>query len=115
MKPDPPRRKRRSTAKDRISADQREELIVELRHLRSLAEEITKAYLIHLTSIIQHLVDRFENPDEYDEDPSKVSISKYKQIISAIRLLDVKPQKGRRKDLKRIEDLAVTIEDILED
>ena len=116
MNPDPPSaKKRRSRSKNTISPAQREELVIELRRLRSLMQEVTNTYLIRVTAMIQHLVERFEeHPGGYTTDESEISGQTHEQILSAIRQLDVKPQKGRRKDLKRIENLAIRIEDILE-
>ncbi len=116
MNPDPPpAKRRRSRSKNRISPAQREELVIELRRLRSLMQEVTNTYLIRVTAMIQYLVERFEDqPGGYTPDESGISVQTHEQILSAIRQLDVKPQKGRRKDLKRIENLAIRIEDILE-
>jgi len=97
-----------------ISPVDRERLAGQLRRLRSLFQEIADAYTARVSAMIQRLVDPFEETDTVDSEAGgSLSVEKYEQIFTSIRALDVRPSKGRRRDLKRIEELAAEIEDII--
>ena len=77
------------------------ELSGALAHLRSEARQATRAYLANLERDIVKLT---EFVHDCQNDKSKNgSAKRIVQIKELLDSLDVKPEKGRRKDLKRLE------------
>lgn len=85
----------------------RELLVVELRRIRAIFVEIGERYLADtegsIVSIIDDLAQRKLPPDRVE------------RLLKEVRELDVKPRKGRRKDLGRIEMLVDDLRKSLED
>lgn len=107
-------RKPRRSRRKKISKDERETLARELGRLRSLFQEVSDVYIVRVSAMIQRLTDQFEGTDIIEsESECSLSIEQYDRIFSSIRRLNVKSQKGRRRDLKRIEELAAEIEEII--
>jgi hypothetical protein len=84
----------------------REILVLELRRLRALFLEITERYTANVEGKTAALIDTVEG--------GKLSSAKVAKLLEAIRDLAVKPQKGRRKDLARIERTIETLQKALE-
>ena len=80
----------------------RKELLAQLQHLRTEAREISRLYVANLQRDIVQLVE-FLNENQESASKSRAInpiLSQMKQTLDAINL---KPEKGRRKDLRRIE------------
>ena len=83
----------------------RKELLAQLQHLRTEAKEISRLYVANLQRDIVQLID-FLNESQNQPAKSKNSradnavFSLMKETLDEINL---KPEKGRRKDLRRIE------------
>src|SRR6185295_993643 len=83
----------------------RKELLAQLQHLRTEAKEISRLYVANLQRDIVQLID-FLNEPQAQAGGSKNSratnlvLAKMKETLDEINL---KPEKGRRKDLRRIE------------
>jgi hypothetical protein len=83
----------------------RKELLAQLQHLRTETKEISRLYVANLQRDIVQLID-FLNENQNQPNRNKNSraenlvISQMKETLDAINL---KPEKGRRKDLRRIE------------
>ena len=73
----------------------REILVLELRRLRALFLEIAERYVANVEGKSAALIKAVEE--------GKISAGKVAELLAGIRDLAVKPQKGRRKDLARIE------------
>lgn len=96
------------------SRSDREKLVIEIRRLRTLFQEIADTYVVRVSAMIQRLADSLENNDILDgESGVNLPLAHYERIVSSIRRLNVKPEKGRRRDLKRIEELAAEIDEII--
>ncbi|HPA46023.1 MAG TPA: hypothetical protein PLG59_15625 [bacterium] len=106
------RKSRQRKVASKITKEQHEELVLELRRLRSLFQEIVDFYSVRGSAMIQRLVENVEAMD-LEESDLELTAEQYEQVISSVRRLDVKPKKGRRKDLKSIEDLVAEIEETL--
>src|SRR5207244_2061259 len=76
----------------------RKELLAQLQHLRTEAKEISRLYVANLQRDIVQLID-FLNEGQNSR-KANPQLSKMKETLDAI---NVKPEKGRRKDLRRIE------------
>src|SRR3979409_2198578 len=83
----------------------RKELLAQLQHLRTETKEISRLYVANLQRDIVQLID-FLNENQGQAGKSKNSraasleFAKMKETMDEI---NVKPEKGRRKDLRRIE------------
>jgi hypothetical protein len=81
----------------------RKELLAQLQHLRTEAREISRLYVANLQRDIVQLI---EFVNENQAEPAKKSrtvspvLAQMKETLDAMH---VKPEKGRRKDLRRIE------------
>jgi hypothetical protein len=89
----------------------RKELLAQLQHLRSEAKEISRLYAANLQRDIVQLIE-FLNESQNQTSGSRNSrgantvFSRMKETLDGINL---KPEKGRRKDLRKIDSL---IEDL---
>ena len=83
----------------------RKELLAQLQHLRTEAKEISRLYVANLQRDIVQLIEFLnENQDQparnRNSRATNLLFSRLKETLDAINL---KPEKGRRKDLRRIE------------
>ena len=85
----------------------REMLLIETRRLRAMFSEIAEHYVANTEGKIASLIDAIE--------ARKLPTEKIDGMLKAVRNLTVKPQKGRRKDLSRIEKAAETLLKALEE
>jgi hypothetical protein len=84
----------------------RKELLAQLQHLRSEAKEISRLYAANLQRDIVQLIEFLnetpnQTPGSRNSRGSNIVFSRMKETLETINL---KPEKGRRKDLRRIED-----------
>ncbi|MFH1739668.1 MAG: hypothetical protein ABIH23_11720 [bacterium] len=111
MKTSSSSKRRRQKKNTSISKTDQDILIQELRRLRSLFAEVADSYIIRVSAMIQQLVEAVEGTGIGGVDSKeRLSLDQYEQIMSSIRNLVVKAKRGRRKDLKQIEDLAAEID-----
>ncbi len=83
----------------------RKELLAQLQHLRTEAKDISRVYLANLQRDIVQLID-FLNEAQNHAGRQKSSRAANLKLLRMRKTLDaitVKPEKGRRKDLRRIE------------
>jgi hypothetical protein len=74
---------------------------IELNRLRSLFREVVENYTTKVEGDIAQLHEVIgEQGDEGDREET------VRAMLTSIRQLKVKPEKGRRRDLKRIHDLV---------
>ena len=85
----------------------REMLLIETRRLRAMFSEIAEHYVANTEGKIASVVDAIE--------ARTLPAKKIDGMLKAVRGLTVKPQKGRRKDLSRIEKAAETLLKALEE
>ena len=83
---------------------ERKELLAQLQHLRTEAKEISRLYVANLQRDIVQLID-FLN----EKPAPKAAFLLMKEKLDGINL---KPEKGRRKDLRRIEDVVRSLHKI---
>ena len=87
----------------------RKELLAQLQHLRTEVKEISRLYAANLQRDIVQLME-FLNENETGKSKSSNAanpvFSKMKETLDGISL---KPEKGRRKDLRRIEQAVRTL------
>lgn len=85
----------------------REMLLIETRRLRAMFSEIAEHYVANTEGKIASIIDAIETRE--------LPTEKIDGMRKAVRDLTVKPQKGRRKDLSRIEKAAETLLKALEE
>jgi len=85
----------------------REILLIETRRLRAMFTEIAEHYAANTEGMIASIIDAIE--------ARTLPSEKIDGMLKAVRDLTVKPQKGRRKDLSRIEKAAETLLKALEE
>src|SRR5262245_15170504 len=76
------------------------EVVAQLQHLRSEAKEISRIYLANLQRDIVQLIDFLNNTN--GAKPQKLT-PLLVQMKNELEAMDLKPEKGRRKDLRQIE------------
>jgi len=80
----------------------RERLVVEMHRLRSLFGEIAQRYTADTEARIAALIATVES--------GTIPAAKARELLETIWSVDVRPRKGRRKDLGRIERIVDAIE-----
>ena len=85
----------------------REMLLLETRRLRAMFSEIAEHYVANTEGKIASVIDAIE--------ARTLPAKKIDGMLKAVRGLTVKPQKGRRKDLARIEKAAEALLKALEE
>ena len=80
----------------------RKELLAQLQHLRTEAREINRLYVANLQRDIVQLIEFLNETQESGSRSRAINVvlAQMKETLDAI---NVKPEKGRRKDLRRIE------------
>jgi hypothetical protein len=76
----------------------REDLLAGLQHLRSEAREISRIHAANLQRDMVQLIDFISRPR------GRLAHVKYARMKRTLDQIRVRPEKGRRKDLRRIED-----------
>jgi hypothetical protein len=80
----------------------KKDLVLGLGHLRSEAREISSLYLANLQRDIVQLIDFVNGADMTGGKPVHLG-ARLRRIKETFDHINVKPEKGRRKDLRRIE------------
>jgi|SRR5438132_1787039 len=75
----------------------RDDLVAGLHHLRSEAKEISRMHAANLQRDMVQLIDCISDPS------NRQLRSKYARMKKTLDQIHVRPEKGRRKDLRRIE------------
>jgi hypothetical protein len=76
-------------------------LVLELRRLRAMFTEIAERYVANAEGEIAAVIDAVEG--------KSLPASRVEKMLEIVRALSVKPRKGRRKDLARIETVAAAL------
>lgn len=107
-----PKKRPRSTDKqDDKSARLQRELSARLHRLRTTTKDITRVYLAKLESAIVNLSETVGTGDGSKKKRWKTAtLQKMNDLLDD---LNVKPEKGRRKDLKKIELLLKSLDSLL--
>ena len=82
----------------------KKELLAQLQHLRTETKEISRLYVANLQRDIVQLIDFLnEQPGPKTGNARKIDPI-FLQMKEKLDGINLKPEKGRRKDLRRIED-----------
>ena len=85
-------------------------LLGDLVSLRRTLRQTGRAYLTRLESEIDEVA-AWANEKAKERDPSKACIRNRGDMITLVRKIETKPEKGRRRDLKKID---ATVSDLRE-
>ena len=90
----------------------RKELLAQLQHLRTETKEIGRLYMANLQRDIVQLID-FLNEKQAPRTKNARAVDPiFMQMKEKLDGIVLKPEKGRRKDLRRIEKLVRSMEKI---
>ena len=78
---------------------------IELRHLRSLLREVAAKYVSRLETDIERAVEAIRDGDGRKKEDAQARQTELRGVLDRIRSLKVKPERGRRRDVKRIDKL----------
>ena len=76
-------------------------LVLELRRLRAMFTEIAERYVANAEGEIAAVIEAVEG--------KSLNAARVEKMLEVVRALSVKPRKGRRKDLTRIEGIAASL------
>jgi hypothetical protein len=76
-------------------------LVLELRRLRAMFTEIAERYVANAEAGIAGVIEAVEG--------KSLSVARAGKMLEVVRALSVKPRKGRRKDLARIEGAVASL------
>jgi hypothetical protein len=76
-------------------------LVLELRRLRAMFKEIAERYAANTEGEIAAVIEVVEG--------KSLSVARAGKMLEVVRALSVKPRKGRRKDLARIEGAVASL------
>lgn len=88
-------------------------LLVKLEHLRSLAHEVCRVYITNIERDIFEVEDLVNASRQLSLRKKKTHMSSLNETAEILNSLSLKPQKGRRSDLKKIEKAILTIKWVL--
>src|SRR3989442_11551571 len=89
----------------------RKELLAQLQHLRTEAKEISRLYVANLQRDIVQLIE-FLNEKRPRAKSPRGADPIFLQMKETLDAINVKPEKGRRKDLRRIEEAVRSMREI---
>jgi hypothetical protein len=81
----------------------RKDLLAELQHLRTETKQISRMYVANLQRDLVQLIDFINSIENVQRNHRRQIIAKFERMHELLTDLRVKPEKGRRKDLRRIE------------
>ena len=97
-----PSKKRRAR---QIEASPSKSLAEELRRLRGVLRTTARAYVKRLDTEISEIA-AWNSKIEKEREPNHGVIRDLGDMLALIRKLDAKPEKGRRKDLRKIDSIV---------
>lgn len=86
-----------------------EDLQMELTALRFTLNDIIERYKLKLDAELLQLSNAASGNGTLGESVTKLSVSVAEAMLKEIRALEIKPQKGRAKDLQRVQDLVADL------
>ncbi len=81
----------------------KKDVLVRLQGLRSVAKEISRSYLANLEHGILEITDLVNGSADEGGKKKGVKTATLERLIDILENTSLKPEKGRRKDLKRID------------
>ena len=85
------------------------ELAERLRGLRQITRETAQAYLLNIDADLGALIKRLGEQTGKSNKARHLKNSSIKELLKTAKRIDLKPEKGRRKDLRKIEKTVVAM------
>ena len=98
----------KTSKKDQELLNLQHEADVRIQHLRSVLKDVSRVYVANQEQRLIEIADHVSAPSKKGKGKA-VSGSKLSQIIEVLDAVNIKHEKGRRKDLKKIEFVIDTI------
>ena len=89
------------------------DILAKLDHLRSLTIEVCRTYVANIERDIVKVEDMVVAMQQQSRQKKKVPVSALDETAEILNTLSLKPQKGRRGNLKKIEKAVLTMKRIL--
>ena len=91
----------------------RKELLAKLVRLRSATKEVGRSYLANLEHDIVELTELIDGTGEGKDGKRTLKVSAIERMEEILEDVSIKPEKGRRRDLRRIEKAVRAMEQVL--
>jgi len=101
-------KKEKEKEKDALKVSPAKSLVDELDLLEVLLRQIAETYLARVTEELKQVRSQIYNLALEEEIPTE-KIKDIREMLTQLRSLQTRPEKGRRKDLKKMDD---TIQDL---
>ena len=85
------------------------ELTERLRRLRQITRETAQAYFLKIDVDLGALIKRLGERTDKSNKARHLKNSSIKQLLKTAKKIDLKPEKGRRKDLRKIEKTVMAM------
>lgn len=99
--------------KDVLNVSPAKSLVDELDLLEVLLKQITETYLTRVTGELQKVRSHVYNLALQEEIPTE-KIKDIREMLTILRVLQTHPEKGRRKDLKKVDDIIDDLQHFIE-
>ncbi len=107
-------RKTEKTGPDRTAPlALRKELFAKLVRLRSVTKEVGRSYLANLEHDIVELTELIDGTGEGKDGKRTLKVSAIQRMEEIFEDISIRPEKGRRRDLRRIEKAVKAMEQVL--
>lgn len=88
-----------------------QELVLEIQSLRTTLQESVESYEQRMSAQISEVLRHLQGPE--GEPPHAPAVKTAAAMLRAIRETEVKPRKGRAKDLVRLQELVAQLTEML--
>jgi hypothetical protein len=101
--------------KDRAAAraTATQEVVVELRTLRSQLELMTEGYRLRVSGQLAELLRLIEGDADLEQHARPLTVKAAQAVLARIEELDFKPKRGRAKDFARLEELVTELTELI--
>lgn len=101
------------TASKPARADKRMDILAKVEHLRTTTKEICRTFTANIERDILELIDLLSSGNPAKKGDRKIKPAELEKAEVLVSRLSVKPEKGRRSDLKKIEKTLEGMKEIL--
>ena len=102
---------KQARAAARASATQ--EVVVELRTLRTQLELMSESYRLRVSGQLAELLRNIEGDEDLGQQPQHLTLKVAQSVLQRIAQVDFKPKRGRAKDFARLEKLVAELTELI--
>lgn len=96
-----------------VEAGKTKDIQAKLEHLRSIIKEISRVLVANWERDILELIELINSLNSVKKRAGKIKAAELEKVEALLSKLSVKPAKGRRSDLKKIEKILEEMKEIL--